>query len=337
MAVPKKELGSKLSYQEVNEMLTLYASGSEPTDPLPYEGQIWLDTSVTPLQLKRYNGAGWNTIGDLTAADILNAVKTVDGPGSGLDADKLDGQEGSYYRNASNLNAGTVPSDRLSANDLLTLIKGVDGSGCGLDADKLDGIEGASLIRSDAADNVSAHTEWQDNCEVRLGTGADLRIFHNGSASYIDNINGQLNIRQLHHGQNIVLKAENASGTMQELVTLDPDVVKVESCGAFISEMYYETISANSVFVTGIPEGTTGIAIARDESGKRGGIFSLGLGSDTHVNVIHHDGVVPTRFSITKDSGSKINIYYENGFVNIQNGFPTVSRNVRFGFFGIGI
>lgn len=38
-----------------------------------------------------------------------------DGVGSGLDADQLDGQEGSYYRNASNLNAGTVPSARLPA------------------------------------------------------------------------------------------------------------------------------------------------------------------------------------------------------------------------------
>jgi len=37
-----------------------------------------------------------------------------DGSGSGLDADKLDDQEGSFYRNASNLNAGTVPVERLS-------------------------------------------------------------------------------------------------------------------------------------------------------------------------------------------------------------------------------
>ena len=36
-----------------------------------------------------------------------------DGSGSGLDADKLDGQEGSFYRNASNINAGTFP-DRFS-------------------------------------------------------------------------------------------------------------------------------------------------------------------------------------------------------------------------------
>ncbi|MBY5940256.1 phage tail protein [Halomonas sp. DP5N14-9] len=35
------------------------------------------------------------------------------GEDSGLDADKLDGQHGDYYRNASNLNAGTMPSARL--------------------------------------------------------------------------------------------------------------------------------------------------------------------------------------------------------------------------------
>tara|TARA_R100000329_G_scaffold5458_4_gene7097 strand:+ start:6192 stop:7973 length:1782 start_codon:yes stop_codon:yes gene_type:complete len=38
-----------------------------------------------------------------------------DGAGSGLDADLLDGQEGSYYRNASNINAGTLSSSRLPA------------------------------------------------------------------------------------------------------------------------------------------------------------------------------------------------------------------------------
>ena len=37
---------------------------------------------------------------DYTAADVLTKIKTVDGAGSGLDSDKLDGQEGTYYRNA---------------------------------------------------------------------------------------------------------------------------------------------------------------------------------------------------------------------------------------------
>lgn len=34
---------------------------------------------------------------DQTASEILTAIKTVDGSGSGLDADTLDGQQGSYY------------------------------------------------------------------------------------------------------------------------------------------------------------------------------------------------------------------------------------------------
>ena len=38
-----------------------------------------------------------------------------DGSGSGLDSDLLDGQEGSYYRNAGNLNAGTVATARLGS------------------------------------------------------------------------------------------------------------------------------------------------------------------------------------------------------------------------------
>lgn len=97
MSVPLKELGSKLSYQEVNDMLKLYASNIEPESP--FDGQIWLDTSQTPNRLKRYNNGSaiWDTVGDMTAADILNDIKTVDGSGSGLDADTVDGIESSAF------------------------------------------------------------------------------------------------------------------------------------------------------------------------------------------------------------------------------------------------
>lgn len=48
-----------------------------------------------------------------------------DGSGSGLDSDLLDGQDGTYYRNADNLNAGTLPPARLPTgvlrNDLVLL------------------------------------------------------------------------------------------------------------------------------------------------------------------------------------------------------------------------
>ncbi|CAL4868216.1 hypothetical protein MMA231_02491 [Asticcacaulis sp. MM231] len=56
-----------------------------------------------------------------------------DGAGSGLDADLLDGQHGSYYLAASAYTAADVKAKMLT----------VDGSGSGLDADLLDGQDGA--------------------------------------------------------------------------------------------------------------------------------------------------------------------------------------------------
>jgi hypothetical protein len=93
-----------------------------------------------------------NPVGDTTNWAIV-WDKTNDGTGSGLDADLLDGQSGSYYQNAGNLNAGTIPSGRLSASDLLTLIKTVDGTGSGLDSDYVRGL--GLAIGSEATVNVN--------------------------------------------------------------------------------------------------------------------------------------------------------------------------------------
>ena len=47
-------------------------------------------------------------------SDYYKILTTADeGSGNGLDADTLDGQEGSYYRNATNINAGTLNAGRL--------------------------------------------------------------------------------------------------------------------------------------------------------------------------------------------------------------------------------
>jgi hypothetical protein len=45
-----------------------------------------------------------------------NSLYVIDGPGSGLDADLLDGEEGSFYRDASNIDKGTLSSSHLPAN-----------------------------------------------------------------------------------------------------------------------------------------------------------------------------------------------------------------------------
>ena len=66
-----------------------------------------------------WNGSGWKLLKasntSITASSLLASIKTVDGTGSGLDADLLDGQHGSYYLDLTNA-TGT-----LAANQVATL------------------------------------------------------------------------------------------------------------------------------------------------------------------------------------------------------------------------
>lgn len=69
--------------------------------------------STNATQQTKLDGIEAGATADMTAAEILAAIKTVDGAASGLDADLLDGQDSAYYRNAGNLNAGTLLDARL--------------------------------------------------------------------------------------------------------------------------------------------------------------------------------------------------------------------------------
>ena len=71
--------------------------------------------TATPTTLVGYGITDAVATAAYTAADVLSKLITVDGGASGLDADLLDGQHGSYYENATNLTAGTLASARLPA------------------------------------------------------------------------------------------------------------------------------------------------------------------------------------------------------------------------------
>jgi len=64
--------------------------------------------SFTTADESKLDGIESGATADQTASEILTAIKTVDGSGSGLDADLLDGQQGSYYYPASNPNGYTT-------------------------------------------------------------------------------------------------------------------------------------------------------------------------------------------------------------------------------------
>jgi hypothetical protein len=74
--------------------------------------------------------------GTYTAADILAKLLTVDGAGSGLDADLLDGHDSAFF----------LPAGTYTAADILAKLLTVDGAGSGLDADMIDGHDTAYLL-----------------------------------------------------------------------------------------------------------------------------------------------------------------------------------------------
>jgi len=90
-----------------------------------------------------------------------------------------------------------LASSSYTAADVLTKIKTVDGAGSGLDADTLDGVSSGSFLRSDTADmKTSGYLGFNDNVYATFGTSGDLRIYHDGSNSYIEDTGtGDLTIR----------------------------------------------------------------------------------------------------------------------------------------------
>jgi hypothetical protein len=86
--------------------------GSKVADPaLDNDGNALLTGALyfntVSSEMRVYNGASWDAIPD-NAAGLLAKLLTVDGAGSGLDADLLDGQSSAYYATA------TSVSDHLS-------------------------------------------------------------------------------------------------------------------------------------------------------------------------------------------------------------------------------
>ena len=109
---------------------------------------------------------GVPTDGDVLAWNQSNLKweNTAAGTGGGLDADKLDGQEGSYYLNSTNQNAGTLDAARLSGSYNIS----VDGSAGSLAS--LSSIGNVTETSSSAGQILSYNgSEWvnKDSASVR--------------------------------------------------------------------------------------------------------------------------------------------------------------------------
>lgn len=139
--------------------------------------------------------------------DDITVTNNVDGRDVSADGSKLDGIE------------PNATADQ-TASEILTLLKTVDGAGSGLDADTLDTLSSASFIRSDGNDAVSANTTWDDLKYVSLGTSADMRLTHDGTDSFIDNLTGALRLRNLGttSGSNVEIECDDTSGVAHDVI-----------------------------------------------------------------------------------------------------------------------
>ena len=120
---------------------------------------VHTDNNYTTTEKNKLANIEAGATADQTPAQILTAIKTVDGSGSGLDADLLDGNHASAFATAAQ---GTT----------------------------------ADAALPKAGGTMTGDVAYGDNVKATFGASSDLRIYHNGSNSYIDDTGvGSLFIR----------------------------------------------------------------------------------------------------------------------------------------------
>ena len=128
----------------------------------------------------------------------------------------------------------------------------------GGNATTLDSIDSSGFIRANADDDVSAHTEWQDSKEIRLGSDNDTQLYHNGTNMFLANGTGNLIIRNNTNNGNVVLQSDDGAGGIATYLYLDGTNEKVQiDKPADISDTTQSDAKTTGAFVV---DGGVGIA-----------------------------------------------------------------------------
>lgn len=167
--------GGSLAYNSNNGVFTL-----TPPDLSPYL------TSTGVLNTHTDVNHGTPSNGDVLAWNQANLKweNTAAGAGGGLDADLLDGQEGSFYRNAGNINAGTLPVGRLSgtynisvsgsAASISNLVSVGDVSFGSLTAGQVLSYNGSNWVNTDSASRRTISTYTATGLNPNVATDISI-------------------------------------------------------------------------------------------------------------------------------------------------------------------
>ena len=142
----------------------------------PNSVSVSVSPHFTSADNTKLDGIETGATADQTASEILTALLTVDGSGSGLDADLLDGQHSSYFTNASNLSSGTVPVARIPAAN----------------TSDVHGDSSTNVLTPDnVADGVAkVALSYGANVAVNMSTGINFELTLTGNCN-IDNPSGE--------------------------------------------------------------------------------------------------------------------------------------------------
>ena len=164
------------------------------TNNLTVSGNIVVTGTVDGADVAQMNsklsGIEDNAEVNQDIATIFTGIKGVDGTGSGLDADLLDGQQGSYYQPAST----AITTSNIASQSVASAASATTAS-------QLDGVAAANYLRSDTADTVNgnltfaANLKLNDSVELLLGNSSDAQLFHNGSNAFLDIDTGDFFVR----------------------------------------------------------------------------------------------------------------------------------------------
>lgn len=226
---------------------------------------------------------------DQAAQEILDALKTVDGAGSGLDADLLDGSQhrglgGEEHATATPAAAGFISAgDKAkldgvepgatadqTGQEILDALKTVDGAGSGLDADLLDGSQHRGLggsehaVATPAADGFMSAGDKSKLDGIEAGATADqtaaeilaLLTTVDGAGSGLD---ADLLDGVQHRGAG---GAEHVEATTSEAGFLSAaDKAKLDGLSAAQEYSFRTGIVSNGGFIPGPTFGFTEVAV----------------------------------------------------------------------------
>lgn len=182
------ELDDVFGYQDANEIKRLWAAADDP-DPQTTTiavGEVYLNISTIPCQLKRYNGSAWEIIGvaatqDIAGTDLNNLAVTGFYKGNNL-TNSPDGSVNAFsvlnlQHSAADKTqvAWSLDSNTVNAQYMRNMAGGTwgswakvwtgttDGAGSGLDADTLDGAQpseaasNSTIVKRNASGYVFAN------------------------------------------------------------------------------------------------------------------------------------------------------------------------------------